>query len=164
MYLSGPIEFDNMDFNWRVEPTEVMAQKFGVNVSDPFADPKQAEWGNLSKARDEKDFEEIRRIGRSFVRKDLGTIDRQDFLVAYLPYGVPTCGTHHEIINSHDRQKPTLIVSGKKGKEYIPPWYYGFIHYRYFFNSWAELYDYLAEVNDGKHTDDWLWSMVYEII
>ena len=161
-YLSGPIEFDE-PINWRDEPMRFMHEELGIRPFDPNSDPKQDLWPKLNKAREEKDFDQIQAIGRRFVRKDLGTIDRSDFVVAYLPYKVPTCGTHHEIINSHNAQKPTLLVC-PHGKEYVAPWYYGFIPHKYFFGSWDALFEYLREVDRGDHQGDWLWALVYGVV
>jgi hypothetical protein len=102
------------------------------------------------------------RIARRFVRKDLQVVQRTDIVVAYLPYGVPTTGTHHEILNSWGYKNPTLLVSDHK--EDIPLWYYGFIDHKYMFDGFPDLYRYLQEVEDGKHIDDLRWAMIYGII
>src|SRR5581483_419345 len=100
VYLSGPIEFGDDKVNWRLDPKEVLAQEFQLNVFDPFDDPKQQWAPLLEEARSRNDYETMRQIAKNFIRKDLCLVDRSDFLIAYLPYKVPTTGTHHEIINS----------------------------------------------------------------
>jgi hypothetical protein len=162
-YLSGAIENGDETRNWRVEPIRVFTENFKINVFDPFSDPKQQWVDKLKKARDDEDFDTIEEIAKRFVRKDLCLVDRVDFLVAYLPYKVPTTGVTHEIINSNNAKKPTLLVSDRKKD--IPLWYYGFIdHRKYMFNGWDALYRYLEEVDKGNHQDDDKWSFVYKTI
>lgn len=162
-YLSGPIEHDSDGFNWRTEPKKILREEFGIKVFDPFEDPKQALTSELLKARDNREFDTITRIAKGFVRKDLSVVDRADIVFAYLPFKVPTTGSHHEIINSNNAKKPTLLVC-PQGKQFIPLWYYGFIPHDVMFDGWEQLYEYLREVNAGKHMDNNRWSYVYGLI
>lgn len=162
-YLSGAIEFGDKNHNWRIDPIKIMTDKFGVNVFDPFSDPKQQWVDDLELARGNKDYSKIRKIAKNFVRKDLCMVDRSDFLVAYMPYKVPTTGTIHEIIVSNEAKKPTLIVS-PQGKECAPIWLWGILPENYFFDSWDGLYNYLQEVTDGKHIDDDRWHFCCNLI
>lgn len=162
-YLSGPIENDSIEHNWRTEPKRVLNEEFKVKLFDPFEDPKQQWVPLLNSAKERRDYEEIARIAHGFVRKDLALVDRSDFVVAYLPKGVPTTGTHHEIIWSDNAKKPTLLVC-PQGKEHCPLWYYGFIPHQFMFGSWEELYDYLRDVNVGKHRGVDEWAFVYGLV
>jgi nucleoside 2-deoxyribosyltransferase len=162
-YLSGPIEHDATHTNWRTDPTKQLVEGFKINLFDPYSDPKQQWVPLLHEARANKDYNEIARIAADFVHKDLAIVDRCDFVIAYLPKGVPTTGTHHEIINSVNAKKPTLLVC-PQGKENVPIWYYGFIPHEVMFGSWEELYTYLHEVNDGKHKDKRRWAFVYGLV
>jgi hypothetical protein len=162
-YMSGPIEHDSPGHNWRTEPKKILTQEFGINVFDPFADPKQTLTTALLEARDTRDFETITKIAKGFVRKDLSMVDRADIVFAQLPYKVPTCGSHHEIINSNNAKKPTLLVC-PQGKQFVPLWYYGFIPHEFMFDAWDCLYEYLREVNAGKHMDNNRWAYVYGLI
>lgn len=161
-YLSGPIE--NGGDNWRPPVTDVLVNTFGINLFDPFEDPKQQWFEPLMKAKAAKNYDEIARIARNFVRKDLCMVDRSDFLIAYLPYKVATCGTHHEIINSVNSKKPTLLVC-EQGKENLPLWYYGFISHECMFDSWEKLYDYLYCVETGLYRGIHdKWDYIYGLI
>jgi len=162
-YLSGPIENDSAGHNWRVEPSRVLRERFKINLFDPFDDPKQQWMPILNEARDKCDYETMRKIAKSFVRKDLAMVDRADFVIAYLPYRVPTTGTHHVIIFSSNAKKPTLLVC-PQGKQYAPLWYYGFIPHQVIFGSWDELYGYLEEVNQRLHTENDRWWFVYGMV
>ena len=161
-YLGGPIEHGDGP-NWRPDIEKQLVEEFKINLFDPFDDPKQ-EWSPiLRQARIDKDFETMRKIARNFVHKDLLIVDRSDFTISYVPYSVPSVGTHHEIIESNERKKACLIVC-PQGKEFIPFWYFGFIKDKYMFGSWEDLYAYLKEVNEGKHVDDDRWAFVYGLI
>lgn len=162
-YLGGPIESDNNPVNWRPAVKKELADRFGLNVFDPFADPKQGKAVALKDAKNKKDYDAMREIAYQFVRKDLGEIDRSDFTVSYLPVGVPTVGTVHEIVEADARKKPALLVC-PDGKEKIPSWYYGVVRHQYMFGSWDALYGYLQEVHAGKHTADHRWWFVSELI
>ena len=163
LYISGPIEHGISGFNWRTEPIKVFTQEFHMDVFDPFDDPKQQWTSSLSEAREKKDYDTMRNICKAFVRKDLAIVDRCDCLIGYLPKGVCTTGTHHEIINSSNAKKPTLLVC-PEGKECVPLWYFGFINHNSMFGSWEDLYVYLREVNAGLHKDNDRWSFTYELI
>lgn len=162
--MCGPIEHDPSRHNWRTEPSRVLVEEFGLNLFDPFEDPKQQWAPLLMEARDKKNYEQIEHIASNFVSKDLTMVSRSDMLVAYLPYLVPTTGTTHEIIHSHSDKKPTLLVC-PQGKEFCPLWYYGFIDWRdSMFSSWEELYSFLRDVNAGKHNDKRRWKYINGLI
>jgi nucleoside 2-deoxyribosyltransferase len=163
VYLSGPIEHDDPDHNWRDNPKRVLTERFKINVFDPFADPKQQFSDTLRESLDSGDWKTAGEIAHGFVRKDLALVDRADFIVAYLPKGVCTTGTHHEIIWANNAKKPTLLVC-PQGKKYHPAWYFGFIDPQFMFGSWDELYDYLEEVDEGKHKDNDRWEVMYGVV
>ncbi len=162
-YLSGPIENDSTHHNWRTIPKQVLVETFKIDLFDPFDDPKQVWVEPLMKARSDRNYEEMARIAKAFVRKDLCMVDRADFTIAYLPYKVATTGTTHEIIVSTNAKKPTLLVC-PQGKEFVPLWYYGFVPHECMFSSWDELYWYLHDVNNGLHKENNRWSYVYGMV
>ena len=162
-YLGGPIEQCNAKENWRPPVMETLKTKFGIDVFDPFSDPKQ-QWVNaLNEAKAAHDYETIRTITKRFVKKDLQIVQKAELHVAYIPRGVPTTGTVHEIVVSNQCKNPILLVC-PEGKIHVPLWYWGFIPHKHFFGSWEEMYAYLAEVEDGKHTDEFLWSYIYGLV
>lgn len=161
-YLSGPIENDT-HVDWRVEPRHVLQSIYKIELFDPFADPKQQFVPALKQARIDKDFETMARIAKAFVRKDLAMVDRADMTIAYVPHGVPTTGTHHEIINSNNAKKPTLLVC-PQGKEFVPLWYYGFIPHEFMFGSWDELWGYLGGVAAGSQVGSDRWAYIYGLV
>lgn len=159
-YLSGPITYQAYD--WRPPLLEIL-KKFEIDVFDPFRDPKQQWVDDLNAAIKQENEDEMERVCRMFVRKDLAIVDRTDFLVACLPLRCPTVGTHHEIINANNAKKPTLLYC-PEGRFHIPPWYWGFIPSQYFFGSVDGLERYLQAVDDGIHKDDNRWHLAYELI
>lgn len=159
-YISGPIEHGS-ETNWRTEPKNQLRTRFGLDVFDPFEDPKQQWVPALSKAREEKDYDSMIKIAKRFVRKDLSVVQESRILIAYLPFKVPTVGTVHEIINSNSDKRPTLLVTDQNDIGYLPLWYFGFIKKEFMFPNWDALYEYLAEVDRGEHRDNDRWSLVY---
>lgn len=162
-YLAGPIEACNEKVNWRIDVSKTLTERFGIDVFDPFADPKQQWVKPLNEARSQKDYDTMTRIARGFVRKDLCMVDRADFLIASVPHGVPTCGTHHEIFNSCNAKKPVMLVC-EQGKQMAALWLYGVIPHHVIFGSWQDLYNYLQDVDDGKHRDNNRWHFVYGMV
>lgn len=138
------------DQTWRKDMKQALEQRFGLIVFDPNADAKQQWVQNLLKAREDRDYDTIERVAEGFVQKDLGVVDRQDFIIANLQYKVPTVGTVHEIVSAHSHTQKPVILFCEKGKEFIPFWYYGFINHRQFmFGLRTEVYDYLEQVDKG---------------
>ncbi len=70
VYLSAPIEHEGEANNWRQVTKQVLVSQFGLEVFDPYADPKQQWAPSLVKAREEKDYESIKRVSKNFVRKE----------------------------------------------------------------------------------------------
>ena len=162
-YLSGPIQYATGE-NWREYPNKILSEEFGIKVFDPSKDPKQQWVPALKEAQANKDYKTMARISKSFVRKDLGILDRSDFLIAYLPVNVATVCTCHEIINSNNSKKPTLLVTNADDITKIPLWYFGFISLDFMFAGWESLFTYLREVNTGKHKNNDRWAFVYDLV
>jgi hypothetical protein len=190
-YLSGPITHDTSTTNWRPPVMNTLRERFGVSIFDPFSDPKQNKTGAIKAAKEAQDKQEVQRLVSGFVRKDLAVVDRSDFVLARFAYKhvyfpedlvpelfcndevamkplarllqVPTTGTIHEIINSDLYHKPTLLVS-ECGWWTLPEWLLGFIPTRYWFSSFEEVYDYLQDVDRGKHMNDDRWALVYGLV
>jgi nucleoside 2-deoxyribosyltransferase len=161
-YLSGPIEFGE-EGNWRIPVIDYLVNKFNIKVFDPFSDPKQQWVEKINYYKKEKNFDKLTDMAKQFVRKDLGMVDRCDALIAYVPYKIPTVGTHHEIINANNMKKPVMLVC-PQGKENVPVWYFGCLNHNLFFSNWNELYDYLEEANKGAFINFNRWNFIYDII
>jgi hypothetical protein len=162
-YLSGAIECDPSMINWRVNVKKELQNRFQIDIFDPFEDPKQQHSKELKIAKEQENYEEVVKIVKGFVRKDLSEVDVSKFLIARVSYLIPTVGTCHEIINSNNLKKPTLLVC-EEGKNKTPSWYFGFISHKHIFGSWEDLYAYLTEVDQGKHMDNDRWSIIYKLL
>lgn len=159
-YLGGPIEMADPKDDWRPPVKERLAKEIGLKVFDPNEDPKQSLAQRITECKEQGKWDELTEIVHHFVHVDLTIVDRADFIIQHLPFKVPTTGTVHEIINSNDRKKPTLLVC-PQGKGKIPAWYFGFIDHRHMFGSWDELLDYLGQVTRGEHVNDRRWYFVH---
>lgn len=162
VYLSSPIENRGSNL-WKPSVVRTLEEEFGLDVYDPYKDKKQQWVPDLMKARKQKKYDEMSRIAKSFVKKDLAKVDRSDILIAYLPYKVATTGCHHEIIMADHLQKPVLIVCDK-GKEFVPLWFFGFISHECMFGNWEDLYGFLRDVNEKKHINEDKWFYIYDLI
>ncbi len=162
-YLGGPMQYTDWNHAWRDEVSNVLTTEFEIDLFDPSKDAKQQWVALLKVAQDSKNYDEMRRIAKQFVAKDLQVVDYSNFVIASVPYRVPTVGTTHEVIDADARKRPTLLVC-EKGKEFVPAWYYGIIPHKYFFGAWEDLYKYLREVDRGEHMDDERWAFVYGLI
>lgn len=159
LYLSSPIEYCK-DASWRPWVKEVLANEFKLRVLDPNDDPKQKEAVKLPPLKEQGNYGEVRRIVKNFVRMDLSIVDRADIFIAYVPHKVPTTGCVHEIVNSNNAKKPTLLVEGQS-KNRLASWYFGFIPDHFMFGKWEELFDFLRDVNAGKYEQDNRWWFLY---
>jgi len=159
VYLGGPIEHQD-GHDWRTPVMAKLVNDFGLKVFDPNEDPKQALRERIVYYKENELWDALVEIVKEFVHVDLTIVDRADFIIQHVPYKVPTTGTVHEIINSNDRKKPTLLVC-PQGIKCIPDWYFGFIKPRHMFGSWEDLYKYLGEVDRGEHMGDKRWFFVY---
>jgi nucleoside 2-deoxyribosyltransferase len=162
-YLSGPIQYGE-DKNWRISPKKTLKEIFEIDVFDPFDDPKQQWVPALEEAKENKDLETMVNIAHNFVSKDLCMVDRSDLIIAYVPHKVPTIGTTHEIINSNNSKKPTLLVTDMNDITYIPLWYYGFIPVEFMFPNWNFLYQYLEKINNKTEVLHKRWKYIRQEI
>jgi len=157
-YTAGPIEYtfqlsdENKKFN--KEKLDNFLEEKGVRVLDPrkifFRGISEIE--DRKKLMENRDFKEIRRQVKLIVRKDLRAVDISDFIIAYLPKGVRTTGTVHEIIEADRQRKPVLLLC-PEGIEHIPLWFFGIIPTEYMFESLKDLTDYLEKIDTYPEPD-----------
>jgi len=156
VYLSSPMEHISPALNWneqRKSVITVLEEEFRLKVFDPYNDPKQTNISLLNQYKEQRDFDGVAKIAKDFLAKDLNAVNWADLVIAYVPKGVASCGVPHEIINANLGKKLVLLVEGTD-KAKISIWYYGFIKHRFMFGAWQQLFDYLTEINEGKHIDD----------
>jgi nucleoside 2-deoxyribosyltransferase len=161
VYVGGPIEFDTNAYDWRTPLKAFLRETLKLQVFDPLDDSKQSAQPELIAARDRKDYEAMRLIAKTFVEKDLGIVDRMDFIISHIPHRIPTAGTVHEIVVAVNAKKPTLLVC-PQGKDKAALWYFGVVPHQHIFGEWEGVTNYLLEVDAGKHIDDRRWRFVYD--
>jgi hypothetical protein len=160
-YLGCPIEFAANDYSSenvffdKKKLVDFLYQK-KVKVLDPkkISFNGVSEFNNRMELFAQKNFKEIRRQMKIIVRKDLRCVDKSDFSITYLPKGVRTTGSIHEIVNADNQKKPTLIIC-PEGIEHLPGWLFGIIPLEYMFDSVDDLIWYLDSVDREPHDDRW---------
>ena len=160
-YLAGPIDRATDDgILWRREIT-IFLKDLGVYVFDPCNKPitnakykevveEKTKMLHLKKSHR---FLELSARMREIVHYDLRMTDVSDFLIVYLDSEVFTFGTTHELINSLNQRKPTLVVI-EGGKEFAPNWLFGIMDFNFMFDSFDELKEYLVHIDQGVITAD----------
>ena len=154
--MAGPIDQAPDDgVGWRNKMTPWLEQK-GVRVLDPCNKPIPDSY--YSEIDDEKiGMMRLKETGRYFelthrmkeiVHMDLRMVDISDFVIVYINPDIPMCGTIHELINSLQQRKPTLVVV-EGGKKFAPNWLFGIMDFNFMFDDFAQLYSFLNQINDG---------------
>jgi hypothetical protein len=154
-YQIGPIEYcPDSGVSWRQEIEEEF-KKMGIitfnPLNKPFIDsvPEGKETTKYYKQKlAEGNFEEVRNHFINIVSEDLRQVDYSDFVVAFLPEDVKTVGSVHEVVQSNVQKKPTFIIC-PQGKSKLALWWFGVIHYDYFFDSVADFISYIKEIDSG---------------
>ena len=164
-YFAHPIENHKSD-DYIGEQKNTL-KTFLKSRGSVFIDPKNISFHGISELLDkdeiiqEHGYEELRRQMKAIVRKDLRSVDVSDFVVGYLPKDIKTTGTIHEIIQSDNQKKPTLLVC-PDGIDNLPAWFFGIIPIEYMFNSIENLIDYLNEIDkaDIEEIEDDRWQFI----
>lgn len=161
VYLAGPIDHAEDDgVGWRNKMKKFLVKR-GVNPLDPCDKPiSYASYGEIG-AEKEK-MMELKKMGRWFelseqmkaiAHVDLRMTDVSDCVIVYLNTEVKMFGTIHELINSLQQRKPTLVVI-EGGKENAPNWLFGIMDYNFMFDSFKELEDFLTLVDEAAFSPD----------
>ena len=95
---------------------------------------------------------------KAVVRQDLRCVDIVDFVVVYMPPGVHSTGTIHELIQADIERKPTLVVC--EDLTQLADWFFGIIPLQYMFESFEGLLEYLYLVDRGYIQDDPRWQFL----
>lgn len=126
-YLSGAIDYDSASTNWRTEVIKQLTEKFQIKIFDPFNDPKQSKGPQLKKAKADRNKEVIKEIVGGFVRKDLGMVDRSDFIISrigffdvYLPEDIKNFEIDQKYFHEDDGGSILKIEPCKPRRMQIP--------------------------------------------
>jgi len=161
-YLAGPIEHvsEKDAMKWRDQATDRL-HKFGVKVFDPcksIEDNIHQQRKYITELKNARRFDALRYKMKRVVRQDLRCIDLVDFVVVYMPPGVQSTGTLHELIQADREYKPTLLVCEDLTK--LPDWIFGILPTHYMFESFDLLFEYLELVDSGYIQDDMRWQFL----
>jgi nucleoside 2-deoxyribosyltransferase len=153
-YLAGPIDAaDDDGVGWRKDATKWLKAK-GVKVLDPcdkpisYAEYKEidTEKQKMMELKENGRYFELSQRMREIAHVDLRMTDISDFLIVYLNPNITMFGTIHELINSLNQKKPTLVVV-EGGKKCAPNWLFGIMDFNFIFDSFEELYDFLGLID-----------------
>lgn len=161
VYLAGPIDHAKDDgIGWR-DSLKPYLRRRGMKPLDPCAKPiSYATYGEVG---DEKEkMMELKKMGRYFelseqmraiCHVDLRMTDVSDCVIVYINPKIPMCGTIHELVNSLQQRKPTLVVI-EGGKKNAPNWLFGIMDFNFMFDSFDDLKDFLTLVDEASFNPD----------
>ena len=105
---------------------------------------------------------ELKKLGRFFelseqmkaiCHVDLRMTDVADCVIVYINPDIPMCGTIHELVNSLQQRKPTLVVV-EGGKKNAPNWLFGIMDFNFMFDSFDDLKDFMCLVDEAAFRPD----------
>jgi len=99
------------------------------------------------KLKAEKNYDELSQLMKVIRSVDLRLVDISDFLIVNLDLDIHPCGTYEEIFWAN-RQKKPIIVHMVQGKQSAPDWLFGTIPHQMIFSSWADVKNYLLDINN----------------
>lgn len=153
-YLVGPIQYA-CGRKWRKEIAEFLHLK-NITVLDPYKgqmvgdspeDEKLHTWFNQLVANN--DFETLSKELKKIRCRDLRFVDLSDYLIGYINQDIYTCGTWEEIFLAN-RQKKQIFLVVEGGLKKCPFWVFGAIPYKFIFDSFEKLKNYLDAIDLGK--------------
>jgi len=161
VYLAGPIDHAKDDgIGWRDMMKPFLSDK-GMLPLDPCDKPiNYASYGEVGEEKSK--MMELKKMGRFFelseqmkaiCHVDLRMTDIADCVVVYINPEVPMCGTIHELINSLQQRKPTLVVI-EGGKKKAPNWLFGIMDFNFMFDSFDELKEFMCLVDEAAFNPD----------
>ncbi|MBT4113815.1 MAG: hypothetical protein HOE36_07525 [Flavobacteriaceae bacterium] len=158
-YLAGPIDYAEDDgIGWRNDISDFL-EDLGVYIFNPCKKPVadaiykevEEEKTKMLGLKQSHRYLELSQRMKEVVHFDLRMVDVSDFVIVYVNPDIPTFGTIHELINSLNQRKPTLVVL-EGGKANCPNWLFGIMNFNFIFEDFKDLKDYLIQINKG-HVD-----------
>lgn len=153
-YLIGPMEFED-GRAWRDDISDFLSKR-GITIFDPYKKPFIGAFSesvedreSLIEKRSNGRLGEIHEHMKMVRAQDLSMVDRSDFLICFISPNVPTFGTIEELVTAVRAKRPVFIVVDG-GKNTTPLWLLGMFPPKYFYNSFEEVKDMLALIDDGK--------------
>lgn len=153
VYLTGNIHVTtNNDYGmgWRDKITPLLQKKYSLNVLDPSKlgivnmAKEQQYYCDLIKSRD---FTKVKKEFYKIVRKDLKAVDKSDFIIFNHNPNLPTIGSMHELVNSTNQKKPSLIMCEEQYVDKLNPWLLTMIKPQWLFTDWISMFNYLDNIH-----------------
>jgi nucleoside 2-deoxyribosyltransferase len=154
-YLAGPIDHAEDDgVGWRKEITKWLIER-NVVVLDPCDKPiKNTKYREIDEEKIKMmelkstgRYYELTRRMKEIVHMDLRMVDVADFVIVYLNPNITMFGTIHELINSLNQRKPTLVVI-EGGKKHASNWLYGLMDYNFMFDTFDDVKSFLDQIDN----------------
>ena len=164
VYLVGPMDHDRESGKaWRIEMSEWLKSRGALPV-DPYDKPllpihkegleDDDQWvkrKELMSQLADNDTPElraaIREIMKPIVHTDMRIVDNVDCLIVHLDVDKRPCGTFDEMFTGADQNKP-VIVHCPQGIDHIHDWNWGRLKPELFFDSWADVKEYLRHIDE----------------
>jgi len=161
VYLAGPIDKAKDDgVGWRAKLKPFLKRR-GMLPLDPCDKPiSYTSYGEIGEEKEK--MMELKKMGRFFelseqmraiCHVDLRMTDVSDCVIVYLDPKVSMFGTIHELINSLQQRKPTLVVV-EGGKDKAPNWLFGIMDFNFMFDSFEELRQFMILVDEASFNPD----------
>lgn len=83
---------------------------------------------------------------------DLRMVDISDFLIVNIDNESHPCGTYEEVFWANREKKP-IIIRCEQGKNNVPDWLFWTLPHEFFFDTWAQVYNYLDHVNSAPEAE-----------
>lgn len=161
VYVAGPLD-SLVDINdgikWR-NNLKPFFDSINVKVNDPCDKPCQRadEINHPREVRQQyyqnKEWDKLSKLYKEIIKVDLRLVDQSTILVALLDMSpeIKLTGTIHEIVLSSQQRKNIFIVC-PQGLQKIPPWWYGLLDYRLFFDNFEDMKKVLLDIDSGIET------------
>jgi nucleoside 2-deoxyribosyltransferase len=159
-YLAGAIDrVPDRGTQWRdfISP---FLENLGVQVFNPLKKPTNigAEDETVAlykkQLKKNKKYDELSQLMRTIRSVDLRMVDISDFLIVNLDIDTHPCGTLEEIFWAN-RQKKPILVHMVQGKINAPDWLFGTIPHNFIFDNWADLTEYLLNIDQNNISDSY---------
>lgn len=162
-YLIGPIDFVSPieARSWRADMSSFL-KEMGVGVLNPCDKPIAGHdetpdfKHEVQACKEEGQYDRASELMKPICSVDLRMVDKSDFLIAHLDFGVKMCGSIWEIAIARISKKP-VIIHAEGGKSAMSNWLFGTCDHNEMFATWNEIKQYLTGINNGSITPNKRW-------
>lgn len=161
-YLCGPMDHDREGGKeWRNSLGPWLNSRKALYI-DPYNKPildydasleNDDNYQKRIQAIEDGDYELAHQLTKPFVHIDLRVVDKADALIVNLDKDKYPCGSFDELFMARGQNKPTIIHC-PQGIKKIHHWLWGRIPYKYFFETWDGVKEYLRHIDEDEVIDD----------